>query len=291
MKKEVVWKAGLTIACTAGLLLGQAQQAPPAQAPPAQPQSPVASQPQVKSQAEAQAVMAMFQAPDPDARIKAAEELITKFADTDFKPTALFFTAISYQQKNDTENTIVYAERALEADPNHYQAMLTLASATALRTREFDLDREEKLARAEKYANQALEIIKTAPRPNPNITDEQWSNAKKDFSAQAYEALALAALVRKDFDKGIGLFKKSLEVAATPDATTSIRLGNAYTRAGKYDEAIATLDKVMADPSAPAEIKQFAQAEKARAVQAKSGPPAGATPTPAPTQVEIRKEP
>jgi len=289
MKREVVWKAALAIACTAGLLLGQAPPAPPAEAPPAQPQSPVANQPQVKSQAEAQAIMAMFQAPDSDARIKAAEELIVKFADTEFKAIALFFTAISYQQKNDTENTVVYAERVLETDPSHYQAMLTLASATALRTREFDLDREEKLGRAEKYANQALEIIKTAPRPNPNITDEQWEAAKKDFSSQAYEALGLAALVRKDYDKGIGLFKKSLEVATTPDATTSIRLGNAYTRAGRYDEAIATLDKVMADPDAPPQLKQFAQAEKARAVQAKSGPADGSPPSPA--QVEIKKEP
>jgi len=287
MMKAVIGKAALTMICAAGLLLGQAAgQAP--QAAPAQSATPVAKQPQVKSQQEAQAVMAMFQAPDADARIKAAEELLSKYADTEFKATALFFEALSYQQKNDFENTIVFAERTLQADPGHYQSMLTLATTIAMRTREFDLDREEKLTRAEKSAKQALELIKTALKPNPALTDEQWEGAKKDFSSQAYEALGLAALVRKNYDAAVTELKRSIETANTPDPTTSIRLGNAYSRAGKYDEAVAVLDKVMADPNATPQIKQFAQAERARAVEAKSGGAKPESPA-APAQAEIKK--
>jgi len=54
--------------------------------------------------------------------------------------------------------------------------------------------------------------------------------------------------------------------------------------AGKPDDAIAVLDKVMASADTPAQIKQFAQAERVRAVQAKGGPkPAATTPAPAAT--------
>lgn len=290
-KRFSILAAGL--ACAALLLMGQqAGQEPqqPAPAAPPQPESPVRQQPTVKSQEEGQAVMAMFQAQDPDTRIKAAEELLTKFADTEFKPTALHFIAASYQEKNDPEKTIIYAERALEAEPDHYMAMIMLANSITQRTREFDLDREEKLARAEKYATRAIEVLKTAPRPNPMITDEQWTSAKKDMHSQALEALALGALVRKNYNEAIGKFKESIEVASNQDPATLVRLGATYNKAGKHDEAIAILDKVMADPNAHPQIKQFAQAERARAIQSKGGgttggstaPPAAPPPAPDP---------
>jgi len=53
----------------------------------------------------------------------------------------------------------------VQADPKQYAALLMLARGIGQRTREFDLDREEKLTRAEKYAKDALDILKDAPKP------------------------------------------------------------------------------------------------------------------------------
>jgi tetratricopeptide (TPR) repeat protein len=297
MENRVIWKVVLSFACAAGLLLGQqaAQQATEAQpqqeaaqqAPPAQPASPVAPQPSVKSQEEGQAVMVMMQAQDPDSRIKAAEELLQNFADTEFKSIALYFAAISYQEKNDFDNMIIYAERTLEVEPNHYQAMLMLGNAIAQRTREHDLDREEKLGTAEKYANRAQELLKTAVRPNIAITDEQWEAAKKDMTAQAVQALGMAAIARKNYDDAIAKFKMALETASNPDPATSLRLAIAYNRSGKPDQAIKLLDQMLADPNVHPQIKQFAQAEKVQAQQAKSGAKPAAPSAPA--QVEIKQ--
>lgn len=245
-----------------------------------------------KSQPEFDAVKAMLEAQDPDGKIQAAENLITKFADTEFKPIALYLEATAYVQKNDFAKMVVYAERALEADPKDYRSMLLLANGIAQKTRENDLDKEEKLARAEKYANGALALIKDAPRPNPQLTDEQWAGAKKDYEAEAHRALGMIALTRKKTDVAVTEFKAAAEGAADPDPSDYVRLGAAYDQAGKYDDAIAVLDKVMADPKASGPVKQFAQAEKVRATQAKTGAakPAGAKPPEnAPGQVEIRK--
>lgn len=247
----------------------------------------VQKQPQVKSQKEAEAVMAIFQAPDADSRIKAAQELLTKFADTEFKAIAMQMIAASYQQKNDFENMVVWAERTLEADPKSYHAMLMLASGIAQRTREFDLDREEKLARAEKYAHQAMEILKTLPKPRPDVPDDQWEAAKKDFTAQAHEALGLAALARKKYDVAIAEFKLAIDGAANPDPATMVRLGAVYNMTGKHDEAIAILDKVMNDAEVHPTIKQFAQAERARAYQMKQ---AAQKPAEAKPAAEVKPE-
>lgn len=281
MNNRTIWKMAIMLMCAAGLLLAQ-----PAQpAPQAAPQSPVAKQPAVKSKEEAEAIMAMFNAKDTDSRIKAGEDLVQKFADTDFKGLALFFIAASYTEKNDYERTLTYAERALQADPNNYQAMLLIARTLVGRTKEFDLDREEKLATVEKHGNRVLEILKTAPRPNPNITDEQWDGAKKEFGAQVYESFGMAAMARSKPDQAIEQFKKALDATApNPDPATMVRMGAAYSKAAKYDDAVATFDKVMAMTQVDPTVRQIAQAERVRALQSKNGgaaPAAPAQPAPA----------
>ena len=234
--------------------------------------------PQPKSQKEVEALQAMFGAQDPDTRIKAANDVLTKFADTEFKAIAMYLTAASYEQKNDFEKMAVWAEKTLEVDPKNYGAMLMLAGGLAKHSGENDLDLEEKLTRSEKYAKQAIEILNTAEKPNPQLTDDQWAGAKKDMVSQAHETFGIIAMLRKKHDVAITEFKQAVEGSSTPDPTTLIRLARVYTVAGKPDDAIALLDKVMSSADTPAQIKQYAQAERVRAVQAKGG--AAATPAP-----------
>ena len=53
------------------------------------------------SKGERDAVQALLQSQAPDDRIKAADDLITKFADTPFKSFALFQEADAWEQKGD----------------------------------------------------------------------------------------------------------------------------------------------------------------------------------------------
>lgn len=260
-------------------------------------------QPQPKSQKEVDALQAVFQTQDPDARITAVENLLSKFADTEFKAIALQVAAMSAQQKNDFDKMVIYAERTLEADPKNYSAKLMLASGIAQRTKEFDLDREEKLKRAEGYAKSAMEDIKTAAKPRPDITDEQWEGARKDFTSQAHEALGVAAMVRKNYAGAASELKMAIDAAAQPDPATMVRLAAAYNALSQPDNAIAVLDKLGTVSNVPAVITNAAQAERNNSVKLKGGgaakpaaPPAGAapggtsapatpvTPTPAPAK-------
>lgn len=228
-------------------------------------------QPQPKSQGEVEAIQAMFGAADADARIKAAEQLIVKYADTEFKPLALYFIAASYEQKGDVEKMIVYAERTLEADPTDFKPMLMLANGIARRTREFDLDREEKLNRAEKMAKDAIAAIKAAQKPNPQLADDQWEAAKRDYEGQAHEAIGVGMMVRKKYAEAAAAFATAVGTASAPDPATFVRWAQASTMAGKPDDALAALEKLNALPDVHPQIKQAAQAERVRATQAKSG--------------------
>jgi predicted Zn-dependent protease len=90
----------------------------------------------------------------------------------------------------------------------------------------------------------------------------------------------------------ISEYKQAIDGAGTPDPATMVRLGQVYNQAGKPDDAIAILDKVMADDKVHPQIRQVAQAERVRAIQAKGGgatkPASPATPA-APTVVEPKK--
>jgi tetratricopeptide (TPR) repeat protein len=236
-------------------------------------------QPTPKSQKEVEAINAMIKAQTPDERIKTADTLMTKFADTEFMAIAMQMTAEAYEQKNDFEKMQVWCEKTIEVDPKNYSCMLMIAGGTAKRARENDLDLSEKLSRVDKFAKQALEVLKDAPKPNPGIPDDQWTAAKKDYASQAHEAFALAAMLRKKYDVAIAEFKEAVDGAGTPDPATMVRLGQCYDQAGKPDDAVAILDKVMAMPNIHPQIRQFAQAERVRAIQAK-GKSAAPPPTP-----------
>jgi tetratricopeptide (TPR) repeat protein len=237
----------IVLALTAGLTMGQ----------------------KVKSQKELDAVKAMLAAQAPDAKIAAVEDLLTKYKDTEFKSIALTQAAQACQAKGDQITGLQYANRALEADPKNYQAMLLVAQFSVQGTREFDLDKDEKLARAAKAANDTIATLNTAPKPNPQLTDDQWNDIKKDFVSQAHEALGMAAAVQKKTDVAVSEFKLAIDGASTPDPGTMIRLAAVYNDAGKYDDAAPLLDKVLAS-SAPDGIKRVAQNEKQRADKLKA---------------------
>jgi tetratricopeptide (TPR) repeat protein len=276
MKRTILTSA---LALVAGVSSLVAQQAPPKAPAPA------------ISNAERAALQALFNATrtGPDDVIKAAEDLMTKFADTSFKDVALFSEAQAYEQKRDFDKAQVYAERAIEANPKNFQATLMLAELLAQRTRENDLDREDKLARSEKFANDTIRLVMEAPKPRPDIPDQQWEEAKKDLAAESHNALGLAALVRKKYDVAVAEFKMAVDGAAHPEPAYQVREASALQMGGKYDEAIAICDKVMADQQVLPQVRQVAQAIRATAIQAggknttpPAAPAAPAAPAPPP---------
>src|SRR5580658_9978489 len=74
-----------------------------------------------KSAAERKAVLAIQSSvSDPDANIKAAEELLTKFGDSDYKEYALQMEANDYKMKGDKDQARVLAERCLQVNPKNF---------------------------------------------------------------------------------------------------------------------------------------------------------------------------
>src|SRR5262249_18225154 len=164
----------------------------------------------------------------------------------------------------------LYAERAVAANPKNIDATLFLAGNIVQRTRENDLDKDDKLTKVDKYSNDALAAINASQRPQGSqITDQQYDELKKEWSSQAHAYLGVSAYIRKKYDVAISELKMAVEGTAKPQPAYEYRLAAVYQSAGKYDEAIAMADKVMNDPEAPTPFKQASQAIRAGATVAK----------------------
>src|ERR1035438_10336121 len=103
-----------TLALVVGVSSLVAQKAPPKGSAQAQPAASAPKGPAPKSKEELAALQALINArSSPDATIKASEDLLTRFADTDFKHMALFSEASAYESKGAADKAQVYAERTL----------------------------------------------------------------------------------------------------------------------------------------------------------------------------------
>lgn len=215
------------------------------------------------SKGERAAVQALLSAQTDDDRIKAAEDLVTKYADTPYKSFALFAEAQAYQQKGDNAKAIVFCEDALTADPKNYDADQLMANVIAGTTKDTDLDKDQKIAKATKAANDALATVKTAEKPNLFVlSDADFEKLKNQVAAEAWQALGTLAYDQKKMDEAIKDYQTGLDLS--PDPLLMLRTERAMTSLGKFDDAMAMCDKVIASPDAQPQLKTIAENDKKR---------------------------
>ena len=226
-----------------------------------------------KSKAELDAINAMIvaaQSNDNDATIKAADDLLTRSSKIrEFKATALMLEAHAYHAKGDDDRAQIYAEQTVAADPKNYQAPLLIGETIVQHTRENDLDKDEKLSKAEKNLNLAIENTKAAVKPNPGLSDAQWEEAKKFTIGEAQADLGRVFMLRKKFDGAIAPLQAAVD--ADPQPAYFVWLASSQQQAGKNDDAIATADKLLAQPNLSAQFRQAITAVKTDATKAKGG--------------------
>lgn len=206
----------------------------------------LAAQPQFKTQEEYDGFIAIQTAASLDERIAAGTGFLSSFPDSDAKGLAAYILMLSYQGKNDFENMLIYGDQTLASteDPGvTVGVLISLSNAIPNRTREFDLDKEEKLSKAGDYAKRAITMIPVLQKTDPNMTDEDWLATKKDFMSQCHESLGLVALKRKDFTEAESSLRKAIGLSSEPLPATLYNLGLALQKQNKNDEAGNVIDR------------------------------------------------
>jgi tetratricopeptide (TPR) repeat protein len=249
------------------------------QGPPANP--PGKLPPQAKTQAEFDAYQAAIKnANDPAAMEKAADDFATKFPDSELRVLLYRMAMHAEQSANNADKMSEMAQKILKIDPDDPEALIGAAEVIAERTRDTDLDRDQRFAEAQKDAQHALQTIDTDAEIPAGTPQEKIDAYKGFLRSSAYSILGTIAFNQKNYPEAESQFRKSIDAyPPQPDPVVVLRLAIALDNQGKYADALKEANHAVELTQENTTAGTLARRERDRLVQLTGGSPA---PTPKP---------
>ena len=207
---------------------------------------PAKHPPQAKTQPEFDAYNKAISTQDPAALEKAADEFAAKFPDSELR-ILLFKQAMrNYQNANNAEKMQEMGRKVLGIDPDDPEGLITVAQTLTERTRDTDLDKDQKLAEAAKLAQHSLETIETDVTVPPGTPQEKVDAYKGFLRSSAYSVLGTLALNAEKYPQAEDYLKKSIDaLPQQPDPLAVLRLALALDRQEKYPEALTQANRAV----------------------------------------------
>ena len=211
-----------------------------AQTPPAgQTAAPAGKRPpQAKTQPEFDAYKVAAALTDPAAQEKAVGEFATKFPDSELRPLLYKSVMHEYQQANNADKMLEMAQKVLSFDTDDPEALVSVAQVLAERTRETDLDKDQRLGEAKKDAQRALVTVDTDV-PSSGYPPEQLAAFKNFLRSEAYEILGTMDYNAKAWADAEANLRKSIDAFPQQlDPVGVLRLSLTLDQENKYPEAL-----------------------------------------------------
>jgi len=257
---------------------GAAETTPPAKHPP-----------QAKTQPEFDAYKAAgANANNGQAMEKAADDFATKFPDSELRPILYRNAMHAYQAANDADKMMEMGRKVLKIDPDDPEALIGVSEVLAERTRESDLDKDQRLDEATQLAQRALTTVDTDIIPPAGTPQDKLDAYKGFLKSSAYSILGTLSFNKEKFPEAEGYFRKSIEaLPSQPDPVAVLRLALSLDKQNKYAEALKEANHAVELTDENSAAGGLARRERDRLVQLTGGsgapankPPAGNTAAP-----------
>jgi tetratricopeptide (TPR) repeat protein len=227
--------------------------------------------PQAKTQPEFDAYKAAIAMTDVAAQEKAANDFATKYPDSELKPLVYKAVMHAYQQANNADKMMEMAQKVLTYDPDDPEALLGVSQVLAERTRDTDLDRDQRLDEAKKDAERSLSTVDT-DLPTSGYPPEQLKQYKDFLRSDAYAILGTIDFNRKDWTSAEGNLRKSIDAfPQQPDPIAVFRLSVALDMQSKYPEALKYANQAVGLTKEGTNAGDAARKEKDRLTQLTGG--------------------
>src|SRR5882724_8677717 len=196
---------------------GQQPGAPQPATTPATPQGK--RPPQAKTDAEfAEFNTAIANTNDPAAVEKAAEAFATKYPDSELRVLLYEAAMQSYQRANNADKMMEMGRKVLKIDPDEPTALVGVAQVLAEKTRDTDLDKDQRLDEAMKMAQKGIETVDTDVPIPPNTPQEQIDAYKGQLRSFAYSIIGTLEFKKDNFAAAETDLRKSIDAfSAQPD--------------------------------------------------------------------------
>jgi tetratricopeptide (TPR) repeat protein len=283
MKPTAVILAVMSFALCAAAQYGgkPAPQTPPAtgQTAPAPGAAPAGKRPpQAKTQPEYDAYNAVVKNTDPAAFEKAADDFATKFPDSELRVLLYKAALRNYQAANNSEKTEAMGRKVLSFDGDDPEALVMVAEVIAERTRETDLDKDQRYDEATKMAQKATLTVDSDVTVPPGTPQEKIDAYKSLLRSNAYSIVGSIAYKKENFPVAQENLQKSIDAyPAQLDPVVVLRLALSLDKQQKYPEALKVANRAVevAQAQNNAQVVTVAQRERDRLQQLTgSTPPA-----------------
>ena len=240
--------------------------------------------PQAKTQPEFDAYQASIaNMKDPAAMEKAADDFAAKFPSSDLRVLLYRAAMNSYQNANNGDKMMEMGRKILALDPNDPEAALGVAQVLAERTRETDLDKDQRFDEATKMAQHALETIDTDVAAPAGTPPEKVEAYKAYLKSTAYAVVGTIQFNQGKFADAEGSLRKSVDAdPAQPDPVAILRLALALDKQEKYPDALKEATRVVGITQESTNIGSTARREQDRLQKLTSTAP-GTSPQSAPS--------
>lgn len=227
-----------------GMCVGSwAQDKPAGQSAPAAGQAAAAAPqgkrpPAAKTQPEFEAYKAALALTDAAAAEKAADDFAAKYPDSELRAVLYKSAMQKYQAANNADKMLDMAQKSLTFDPDDPEALVGAAQVLAERTRDTDLDKDQKLAEAKKNAERALVTVDTDV-PTAGYPPDKVDLFKRFIRSEAYAIIGTLAANAKNYPEAETNLRKSVEVFPEQvDSVAVLRLAIALDNENKVPEAL-----------------------------------------------------
>jgi tetratricopeptide (TPR) repeat protein len=237
---------------------------------------------QAKSQDEMKAYQDAMSKTDPAQMEAAANAFAAKYPTSDLKAAIYIRTMNAYGQANNSEKVIEMGRKAIAADPTNPVPLVQVGSALVEGTHDTDMDRDQRLAEAAKYAQSAIDNINALMAP-PDAPADRVAAVKASIITMAYDSLGMVALDKKDYAGAEQQFMKAVDASkAQPEAVVYLRLSVAQDQLKKYPQALDSATKAAQYAPAGSPAQNLAKQQQARLQKLMAGgTPAPSSPAPA----------
>ena len=213
--------------------------------------------PQAKSQVELDLYLKIVTDTRSQSVLRDFNDFAAQFPKSDLLGFAYQYHMHAFEDLGEFEEMVEAGRKALLANPDNINTLLTLAPAIANHATD-GKDSAKLLGQAEEYARRIL-IAVNEIKPPRQIPLEQWETTKRGMQSRAHEVLGVVAVDRNQPAIAADEFKTAIHLAPAPEGSQYFRLGIACASAG--ERARAKEYFLQAVELGPEPVRQLAQSE------------------------------
>ena len=228
--------------------------------------------PQAKTQPEFDAWKAASANTDTAALEKAADEFATKFPESELRVLLYKNAMRAYQNANNSDRTEAMGRKVLSCDGDDPEALVIVSEVIAERTRDTDIDRDQRFAEATGMAQKALKTIDTDISVPAATPQDKVDAYKAGLRSQSYSIIGAIDYKKENYVAAQEDLQKAIDAyPSDPAAVDVLRLALALDKQQKYPEALKVANRAVEMTQDNTPIGTPARRERERLQQLTAG--------------------